>query len=86
MPLIRKYVELFRLDDENLHFSQFFLAKLEGELVEDEVFVTTDIPSYFEKLGFKIVKNGPPELEEKICRVCKKKLRQNVVLMRYRRS
>jgi|Deesub1362A_J573_1020465.scaffolds.fasta_scaffold06237_3 N-acetylglutamate synthase-like GNAT family acetyltransferase len=127
MPLIRKYIELFRLDDENLHHSQFFLAKLKGELAgfarikpyketfelgclavlekyrgkgigkeivkylinifpQDEVFVTTNIPSYFEKLGFETVKNGPSELEEKICRVCKKKLRQNVVLMRYERS
>ncbi len=51
----------------------------------DEVYVTTDLPSYFEKLGFERLGEGPKELEEKICRVCQSKLRENVVMMRFER-
>jgi N-acetylglutamate synthase-like GNAT family acetyltransferase/copper chaperone CopZ len=127
MPFIKKYIELFRLDNENLQSKQFFLAKIEGKIVsfarikpykktyelgcvgvlekyrgkgigkeivkylidifpQNEVYVTTDIPSYFQKLGFKVIENGPPELEEKICRVCRKKLRENVVIMVHKRK
>lgn len=124
---IKKYVKLLRLDDENLDYKQFFLAKIGNKRVgfgrikpyqktfelgclgvlekyrgkgigkkivnylinifpQNEVYVITDIPSYFQRLGFKIAKNAPWELKEKICRVCRKKLRQNVVIMVYKRN
>src|SRR3990172_6810748 len=44
-----------------------------GELVrrfpQDEVYVTTDLPEYFERLGFLRTDILPPELEAKIARV-----------------
>jgi len=64
-----------------------------GELVVRElirrfpqrrVFVTTDIPEYFERLGFVRTTTLPRELSEKIDRV-EGKLRSGVVGMVYRR-
>jgi N-acetylglutamate synthase-like GNAT family acetyltransferase len=45
-----------------------------------EVYITTDLPSYFEPLGFQRIQQGPPEIFEKISRICGA-LRQNVVAM-----
>jgi N-acetylglutamate synthase-like GNAT family acetyltransferase len=65
-----------------------------GELVVRElirrfpqrrVYVTTDIPEYFERLGFVPAKALPRELSEKIDRV-EGKLRSGVVGMVYRRT
>jgi amino-acid N-acetyltransferase len=36
----------------------------------DDIYLTTDIPDYFEKLGFRRASEGPPEIQEKIRRVC----------------
>ncbi len=127
MPFLKECIKRFRLDEENLSFEQFIVAKVGKEIVgfgrikpyqkvyelgclgvlenhrrkgigkalvkhlikmfpQPEVYVTTDITEYFEKLGFKKVKKGPPELEEKIVRVCEKKLRQNVVIMVFKKQ
>jgi len=51
---------------------------------QDEVFVTTDLPDYFERLGFLRTDLLPPELEAKICRV-EGKVRSGVVGMLYDR-
>ncbi len=37
---------------------------------QDEVYVTTDLPAYFERLGFLRTEILPLELEDKIARVC----------------
>lgn len=37
----------------------------------DDVYLTTDIPQYFERFGFTKVKDPPVELAEKIERLCK---------------
>lgn len=37
---------------------------------QDEVYITTDLPAYFERLGFLRTEILPPELEDKIARVC----------------
>ena len=52
----------------------------------DDVYITTDIPGYFEKLGFRRVEHAPLDLIEKIKRVCEKKCRNGAVVMRYRRG
>jgi threonine dehydratase len=49
-------------------------AAIVRELVQrfpqDEVYITTDLPAYFERLGFLRTEILPPELEDKIARVC----------------
>jgi N-acetylglutamate synthase-like GNAT family acetyltransferase len=52
----------------------------------DDVYITTDIPEYFEKLGFRKIEPAPQELIEKIERVCKTKCRKEAVAMLYKRE
>lgn len=51
----------------------------------DDVYITTDLPKYFEKLGFKKIEPGPKELVEKLERVCKIKCREGAMVMVYKR-
>jgi N-acetylglutamate synthase-like GNAT family acetyltransferase len=51
-----------------------------------EVWITTDLPAYFERFGFVRVEDGiPPELSDKLGRICGT-LRQNVGAMRLVKS
>jgi threonine dehydratase len=52
---------------------------------QDEVFITTDLTEYFERLGFLRTDILPQELEDKISRVCDS-LRSGVVGMVYDRN
>jgi N-acetylglutamate synthase-like GNAT family acetyltransferase len=52
----------------------------------DEVYITTDIPEYFERLGFRKMEPGPRELREKIERICKTKCRGEGVVMLYKKQ
>ena len=45
-----------------------------------QVYITTDLPSYFERLGFRRAEHAPPEILAKIDRVCSR-LRSGVVAM-----
>ena len=45
-----------------------------------EVYITTDLPAYFEPLGFHRIESGPEEIFAKIGRVCGR-LRTGVVAM-----
>lgn len=49
----------------------------------DEVYVTTDIPGYFERLGFVRVARGPEDLIKKTRGVCRTKGSMNPSIMRY---
>jgi len=122
MPFIEKGIRDFRLDDEDLLYSQFVVAE-EGEekvgfgrirphrdvyelgsvgVIEErrsqgigkmiiehlirifpvgEVYVTTDLPKYFERLGFHVITPGPQDLVEKLKGVCKTKRREGAVVM-----
>lgn len=51
---------------------------------QDEIFITTDLAEYFERLGFLRTDFLPPEIEDKIGRVCDS-LRSGVVGMVYDR-
>ncbi|MGH3118484.1 MAG: pyridoxal-phosphate dependent enzyme [Gaiellales bacterium] len=51
---------------------------------QDEVYITTDIPQYFERLGFLRTRLLPPELEAKVARVCES-IRPGTVGMIYDR-
>ncbi len=125
-PFIKKHIEKFRLDDEDLNYHQFVVA-VEGEKIigfgrirphkkiyelgcvgvienkrnqgigkkiaehlinvfpSDDVYITTDLPEYFERLGFKRIGSGPKELVEKLKRVCKIKCREGAIVMLYRK-
>lgn len=124
MGSIRQCIERFRLDDEDLDYSQFTVVtegsdivgfgrirphkdvfelgcvgvieekrgKGIGEMIvrrlieafpSEEVYITTDLPGYFERFGFKKVLPGPRELEEKLKRVCSSKCREGAVAMVY---
>lgn len=46
-----------------------------------DVYITTDLPEYFERFGFKKDEPGPKELVEKLSRVCKSKCREGAIVM-----
>lgn len=52
----------------------------------EDVYITTDLPEYFERLGFKKIAHGPKELHEKLKRVCKSKCREGAVVMVYKKT
>jgi len=45
-----------------------------------EVYLTTDLPAYFARFGFRTIDDPPPEIAAKIARVCAR-LRSGVVAM-----
>ncbi len=45
-----------------------------------QVYITTDLPAYFERLGFRPTEAAPPEITAKIDRVCAR-LRSGVIAM-----
>lgn len=52
----------------------------------NDVYITTDLIKYFERLGFSTIEPGPKELVEKLQRVCKSKCREGAVVMLYKRD
>jgi N-acetylglutamate synthase-like GNAT family acetyltransferase len=50
-----------------------------------DVYITTDLPAYFERLGFERIDTGPEEIFAKIGRVCGR-LRTDVVAMVFRKG
>lgn len=69
------------------HIGTTIIRKLIEIFPSDDVWITTDLVRYFEKLGFRVTEKGSTELIDKIYRVCKEKcLRDNVKLMVYHRK
>jgi len=52
----------------------------------DDVYLVTDIPGYFERFGFRVIREAPGELVEKIRRICAAKCRAEGVVMHLKRS
>lgn len=50
-------------------WGELVVRELINRFPQDEAYVTTDLPEYFERLGFLRTELLPPELEEKIARV-----------------
>jgi N-acetylglutamate synthase-like GNAT family acetyltransferase len=50
-----------------------------------DIYITTDLPEYFEPFGFRQITEGPPEILAKIQRVCGR-LRTGVVPMAFRKE
>lgn len=88
---IKPYRETYELgsvaviEEERRHgFGAMIIRELVSRFPQDEVYVTTDLPDYFERLGFLRTEILPPEIEAKIERVCGS-LRTGVVGMIYDR-
>ena len=71
-------------DRRNQGLGELVVRELIRRFPQRRVYVTTDIPDYFQRLGFVRTKALPRELSEKIGRV-EGKLRSGVVGMVYRR-
>ena len=73
------------LEDRRGHgIGELVVRELIRRFPQEHVYVTTDIPEYFQRLGFVPTRSLPRELSEKIGRV-EGKLRSGVVGMVYRR-
>jgi len=71
-------------EERGLGWGELLVRELVRRFPQDEVYVTTDLPEYFERLGFLRTEILPPELEEKIARV-EGTVRSGVVGMVYDR-
>jgi threonine dehydratase len=56
-------------DERGRGWGELIVRELVRRFPQDEVYVTTDLPEYFERLGFLRTDILPPELEAKIARV-----------------
>ncbi len=65
-------------------WGRLMVRELIRRFPQDEVYITTDLPAYFDPLGFLRTEILPPELEAKIARVCES-LRPDTVGMVYDR-
>lgn len=73
------------LEEERGHgWGALIVRDLIARFPQDEVYVTTDMPQYFEGLGFLRSAILPPEIEAKVARVCES-LRPGTVGMVYDR-
>jgi threonine dehydratase len=71
-------------EERNCGWGELVVRELIRRFPQDEVYITTDLPAYFERLGFLRTELLPPEIEAKIGRVCDT-LRSGVVGMVYDR-
>ena len=88
---IKSYRRTFELgcvavveDRRNQGLGELVVRELIRRFPQRRVYITTDIPEYFQRLGFVRTKALPRELSEKIGRV-EGRLRSGVVGMVYRR-
>jgi threonine dehydratase len=73
------------VEEERGHgWGEVIVRELIRRFPQDEVYITTDLPAYFERFGFLRTEILPPELEDKISRVCEG-LRPGTVGMVYDR-
>ena len=71
-------------DERGRGYGEAVVRELTRRFPQDEVYITTDIPQYFERLGFLRTKLLPPDLEAKVARVCES-IRPGTVGMIYDR-
>ena len=71
-------------DERGRGYGEAVVRELTRRFPQDEVYITTDIPQYFERLGFLRTRLLPPELEAKVARVCES-IRPGTVGMIYDR-
>jgi N-acetylglutamate synthase-like GNAT family acetyltransferase len=69
----------------NRGLGEAMVRELIRRFPSDMVYVTTDLTSYFERLGFRIDENPPAVIRDKVQRVCGR-VRTGVVPMTFRRN
>lgn len=62
------------------------VKKLMEVFPDNEIWVTTDVPKYFERFGFELAKDAPQEIKDKIKGVCHAKHHPDAVIMSLRKS
>ena len=84
---IKPYLEVYELGSVGVvedRRGQGLGVRVTKELIRrfpsPDVYITTDLPAYFERLGFQRIETGPEEIFAKIARVCGR-LRTGVVAM-----
>src|SRR3972149_8579392 len=89
---IRPHKELYELASvgvvehrRNRGVGTMIIEHLINHFPSDEVYITTDIPEYFERLGFRKIAPGPKELVAKLKRVCKSQCREDAAVMVYKK-
>lgn len=90
---IRPHKEVYELGGigvvehrRNQGIGEMIIKYLIDNFPANEVYITTDLQEYFEKLGFKKIEPGPKELVEKLERVCKSKCREGAMVMVYKKG
>lgn len=85
---IRPHKEVYELgcvgvieSRRNQGIGRIIVEHLVNVFPSDDVYITTDLIRYFERLGFRHVESGPEELIEKLDRVCRLKCREGAVVM-----
>jgi len=61
------------------------VKKLIEDFPSDEIWITTDIPKYFERFGFNHTEDAPQEIKDKIRGVCQRKQHPDAVIMLLRK-
>lgn len=85
---VRPHKEVYELSGvgvvehkRNQGIGRMIVEYLISRFPASEVYITTDIPEYFERFGFKKIEPGPWELVEKLERVCKSRCRDGAAVM-----
>lgn len=90
---IRPHKEVYELGSigvvehkRNQGIGKMIIKYLIDNFPADDVYITTDLTEYFEKLGFKRSEPGPRELVEKLERICRSKCREGAIVMVYKKG
>lgn len=62
------------------------VKKLIEDFPSDDIWITTDIPRYFQRFGFQSTTEAPQEILDKIRRVCQCRQHPNAIIMLLRRK
>jgi N-acetylglutamate synthase-like GNAT family acetyltransferase len=62
------------------------VKRLIRDFPSDDIWITTDIPEYFQRFGFQATTNAPQEILDKIKRVCQFRQHPNAMVMVFRRK
>jgi N-acetylglutamate synthase-like GNAT family acetyltransferase len=62
------------------------VKRLIEDFPSDDIWITTDIPEYFQRFGFKSTTDAPQEILDKIKRVCHSRQHPNAIIMLLRRK
>jgi len=69
-----------------LSIGSVIVNRLIKDFPSDDIWITTDIPEYFQRFGFQVTTNAPQEILAKIKRVCQCRQHPNAIIMLLRRK